>query len=70
VQAQVGDHLVIGGRHVGDHQQMAEVLEIHGAAGEPPYLVRWEDGRVATYFPGSDAVIEHVQPKAASPPGT
>jgi hypothetical protein len=49
---------------------MAEVLEIHGAAGEPPYLVRWEDGRVATYFPGSDAVIEHVQPKAASPPGT
>jgi hypothetical protein len=61
VQAQVGDHLVIRGRHVGDHQQIAEVLEIHGTAGEPPYLVRWEDGRVGTFFPGSDTVVEHAK---------
>jgi hypothetical protein len=62
MRAQVGDKLVVVGHHVGDHGREAEILEVHGADGAPPYLVRWtEDDHHALVFPGSDAIIEHVQ---------
>jgi hypothetical protein len=38
---------------------MGEIIEVRGAGGEPPYLVRFEDGHSALMFPGPDAVIEH-----------
>ncbi|MGD0253966.1 MAG: DUF1918 domain-containing protein [Acidimicrobiales bacterium] len=59
MQAKAGDHLRVEGRHVGDRPLVAEVLEVHGQDGQPPYLVRWEDGHEGTFFPGSDAVVEH-----------
>ena len=34
---------------------------MHGEDGGPPFVVRWEDdGHEGLFFPGSDAVIEHV----------
>ncbi|HTI32811.1 MAG TPA: DUF1918 domain-containing protein [Miltoncostaea sp.] len=34
---------------------------MRGAAGWPPYLVRWEDtGRTSLHYPGSDARVEHL----------
>ncbi|MGZ4126729.1 MAG: DUF1918 domain-containing protein [Actinomycetota bacterium] len=60
MQASVGDRLVIKGHHVGDADRDAEILEVHGAHGGPPYLVRWsDDGHVALIFPSSDAFVEH-----------
>jgi hypothetical protein len=60
MRAHVGDKLVVVGHHVGDHGREAEILEVHGADGAPPYLVRWtEDDHHALVFPGSDATIEH-----------
>ena len=41
------------------HRREAEVLEVRGEDGGPPYLVRWEDGYEALTFPGADA---HVLP--------
>jgi hypothetical protein len=59
MQADVGDRLVIKGHHEAEHDRDAEILEIHGAEGAPPYLVRWsEDGHVGLIFPGPDAVVE------------
>jgi hypothetical protein len=59
MQAHVGDKLVIKGHHLGERDRDALVLEVHGADGAPPYLVRWaDDGHEGLLFPGSDAVIQ------------
>jgi hypothetical protein len=59
MQADVGDRLVIKGHREGEHDRDAEILEVHGAEGGPPYFVRWsEDDHVGLVFPGSDAVVE------------
>jgi hypothetical protein len=58
MKARVGDRLVIKGHHVGDIERDAEILEVHGDDGGPPYLVRWsDDGHEGLMYPGSDAYI-------------
>jgi Domain of unknown function (DUF1918) len=39
-----------------------------GAGGEPPYLVRFDDGHTSLVFPGPDAVIEHSSKKGKKRP--
>jgi hypothetical protein len=61
MRAWIGDKLVVRGHHVGEHERDAEILEVHGADGAPPYLVRWLDTRhEALVFPGPDATVEHA----------
>ncbi|NLU82947.1 DUF1918 domain-containing protein [Rhodococcus sp. HNM0569] len=57
----VGDTIHVQGRVVGAPDQAAEVLEVHGEDGGPPYLVRYEDGHEALVFPGTDAWVEHPE---------
>ena len=58
MHAQVGDRIVIVGHRVGEHERDGEILEVHGEAGGPPYLVRWSDnGHESLYFPGPGATI-------------
>ncbi len=46
---------------MGEPDRDAEILEVRGEAGGPPYLVRWDDdGHEGLFFPGSDAVIDHI----------
>jgi len=60
MKAVAGDRLVIKGHHAGEPDRDAEILEVHGDDGAPPWLIRWsEDGREGLYFPGSDAEVEH-----------
>jgi Domain of unknown function (DUF1918) len=61
MRADVGDRLVIKGHHVGDSDRSAEILEVQGEDGGPPFVVRWDDGNEGLFFPGSDAVVEHVR---------
>jgi hypothetical protein len=62
MRAEVGDHLVINGHHVGDRDRDAEILEVHGEDGAPPFLVRWsDDGHEGLFFPGPDATVEHLK---------
>ena len=66
MRAQPGDKIVVMGHRVGEPNRDAEILEVHGADGAPPYLVRWAaDGHTGLFFPGSDAVIEHFPADAA-----
>ncbi len=61
MQARVGDRIVIRGHHVGEPIRDGEILEVRGPEGGPPYIVRWEDsGHETLFFPGSDALIEHL----------
>ena len=59
MRAEVGDELVVRGRHVGDEDSGGVIIEIHGEQGAPPYLVRWEDGHQSVFVPSSDTQMEH-----------
>jgi Domain of unknown function (DUF1918) len=59
MRAEVGDELIVRGRHVGDEDREGVIIEIHGEQGAPPYLVRWEDGHESAFFPSSDTHTEH-----------
>jgi hypothetical protein len=62
MHASVGDHIVISGHRVGEPDRDCEVLEVRGANGASPYVVRWgDDGHEALFFPGSDATVEHFE---------
>ncbi len=62
MKAVVGDRLIIKGHHLGEPERDAEVLEVLGEDGEPPFRVRWaDDGHVSLLFPGTDAAVEHLE---------
>lgn len=46
------------GNTVGERDRRGEIIEVHGADGGPPYIVRFDDGHTGLVFPGPDAVIE------------
>ena len=60
MKAVVGDLLRIKGHHIGEADRDAEILEVRGEDGAPPFLVRWEDGHVGLMFPESYAEVVHV----------
>jgi hypothetical protein len=66
MHAQAGDELTIRGRHQGDQDRHGQIIEVEGTDGAPPYLVRWQDGHVTTFFPSSDTAIEHLRPEPGS----
>jgi len=60
MRAAPGDRLVVKGHHVGEPDRDAEILEVRGENGDPPYFVRWsDDGHEGLFFPGTDAEVEH-----------
>jgi hypothetical protein len=58
VQAIIGDRICIHGNCVGHPDKIGEIVEVHGTKGEPPYLVKFDDGHTRLIFPGPDAVIQ------------
>jgi hypothetical protein len=57
-----GDRLVVRSHHVGEPERDAEILEVLGEHGRPPFRVRWQDtGHESVVFPGSDAIVEHFR---------
>ena len=64
MQAVAGDRLHVHGNIVGHPKRTGEIIEVRGAGGEPPYLVRFDDGHTRLCFPGPDAVIEPGKTRA------
>ncbi len=64
MKAQVGDELIVRGRHVGDHDRKGVIIEVIGEAGGPPYLVRWSDGHDSSFYPttGSHPAAGRAKP--------
>ena len=60
MHASAGDTLVIHANHTGEPDRSAEVLEVRGSDGGPPFLVRYDDGHEALVFPGADTVVHHA----------
>lgn len=67
MQAAVGDKLHVHGDIVGHHERTGEVVEVRGVGGEPPYLVRFDDGHTSLVFPGPDAIVEHPRKTRRKP---
>jgi hypothetical protein len=64
MKAQVGDRLVIRGHRIHEVDRDAEILEVRGPDGTPPYRIRWSDSDHDTLlFPGPDARIVHRTPE-------
>jgi hypothetical protein len=61
MQASEGDQLLVHGRIVGQEDKVAEIVEVLGRNGNPPFRVRFEDGHEAVMSPGPDSVVRHVK---------
>ncbi|OAH11955.1 DUF1918 domain-containing protein [Streptomyces jeddahensis] len=61
MRATQGDRLVVHGRIVGQHDKVAEIVEVLGADGNPPFRVKFEDGHEAVMSPGPDSVVQHKE---------
>lgn len=58
MKAHVGDRLVVMSRHLDEAVEEGQILEVHGADGDPPFVVRWEGREHETLvFPGPDARV-------------
>jgi hypothetical protein len=66
MQAVVGDVLHVHGKIVGQAERTGQILEVHGSAGEPPYMVEFDDGHTCLVCPGPDAIVEHPHGKRRS----
>ncbi|MFX0580195.1 DUF1918 domain-containing protein [Nocardia nepalensis] len=60
--ANVGDRLLVHGHVVGQADRHGEIVEVRGAQGAPPYMVRFDDGHESLVYPGPDAIIEPAMP--------
>ncbi|MBD0692361.1 DUF1918 domain-containing protein [Streptomyces sp. CBMA123] len=58
MHAAVGDQLHIHSSRVGMTDQTGEIIEVRGTNGEPPYVVRFDDGHEGLIYPGPDCNIE------------
>jgi hypothetical protein len=60
MKASSGDRIIVRSVHEGEPDRDAEVLEVRGTDGGPPYLVRWSDtGHEALLYPGPETVVHH-----------
>ena len=60
MKAAVGDRLIVRSRHLAEPDRLGEIVEVRGADGQPPYLVRWSNQESEhLVFPGPDAHVEH-----------
>lgn len=62
MKANVGDELHFYSRLVDHRDRVGEVLEVRGVEGEPPYLVRFNDGTERLVYPGADCVLSPRSP--------
>jgi hypothetical protein len=57
MHAQVGDRLVAESNRVDSPKREGEIVEVRGADGGPPYVVKWSDGHEGLVYPGDDAHV-------------
>lgn len=57
MRAKAGDRVVVEGHTDTESRREGEIIEVRGPDGEPPYLVRWEDGHEGLTYPGTDTHV-------------
>lgn len=59
MKAAAGDKLHVHSATTGRPEQIADITEVRGTDGDPPYQVRFPDGHEALMYPGPDCSVEH-----------
>lgn len=59
--ARTGDQLHVHSHAVDVPDRVGEIIEVRGADGGPPYLVRFSDGHESVMYPGSDTTVETAE---------
>lgn len=67
VKAYVGQRIVLASATLDEPLRDGEILEVHGADGTPPYLIRWSDGHVGLFFPGPGSVLRIGEDHTGTP---
>lgn len=68
MHAEVGNWLVVHGRHVDDAVREGLIVEVPHPDGSPPYMVHWlDEDRPSMVFPSSDATVLPERPHADAP---
>lgn len=57
MKAHQGDRIILAASYLDEPLRDGEVLEVRGADGAPPYLVRWSDGHTGLLYPGPGSVL-------------
>jgi hypothetical protein len=66
MRARTGDQIRVKGQRLGQPDRCGRVVDVRGQDGQPPYVVRWDDsGHEVLFFPGTDAVIDHMNEAGA-----
>ncbi|WP_017976677.1 DUF1918 domain-containing protein [Actinopolyspora halophila] len=58
MKAATGERLYVHSRTVEQPDRAGVILEVRGENGEPPYLVRFDDGHERLVYPGGDCEVE------------
>jgi hypothetical protein len=70
MKAAAGDRVRVEGHRLGEPSRSGEIVEVRGADGGPPFVVRWDDSdHQVLFFPGPDTTVEHLhepEPTTAS----
>jgi hypothetical protein len=61
MEAQVGDRIKVESNHVGGGLRTGEIVEIVTGPAGNCYRIRWDDGHETSFFPSSDASVEHAK---------
>lgn len=61
LNASPGDRVIVHGHRQGAAERDGEVVDVLGEDGQPPYVVRWEDGRESILYPSSDVSVHHFE---------
>ncbi len=64
MKAAIGDTVRIKGHHLGTADRIGKIIDVQGAKGAPPYLVKFTDGHQTLLYPGPDCHIEPTAPRA------
>lgn len=63
MHAAQGDQVILRGKTVEAPDRHGEIVEVRGLNGAPPYLVRFSEGHESVLYPGTDFMIEHIEPR-------
>jgi hypothetical protein len=59
MRAEVGDRLIVEAATDHSSRRTGVVVEVRGEDGQPPYVVKWDDGHEGLCYPGPDAHVKH-----------
>ena len=57
MHASVGERIRFHGRTVGAPDHSGEIVTVRGDDGQPPYVVRFDDGHESLVYSGADCEI-------------